>query len=150
MKINQGLNELPGLREPLQRDPGKKVLGKSGDFHSNLMHAEEDGHNARLKDLAKSIEAQGEKLAEKLDIAELRVYKRLISEFLSLALRNSHKFTKENFLDRRGRHRAYAIIKKINSELDELTSEILANEKNNVKILEKIDGLKGLIFDLIL
>ena len=63
---------------------------------------------------------------------------------------HSHSFTKKSFLDRRGRHRVYAIIKKINEELIELTNEVIKSEQNNLSILKKLDDIRGLILDLLL
>lgn len=150
MKINEGLNELPNLREPLNRELHKAGTGKIASFRSNITHAEEVDFNLRLKNLAENIVLQGEKLAKKLDVGELRAYKGLISELLEKVLKGSHKFSKESFLDRRGRHRVYALVKKINNELDELTREVLAKEKDNMRILERIDELRGLVFDILM
>jgi uncharacterized protein YaaR (DUF327 family) len=53
-------------------------------------------------------------------------------------------------LDRRGRHKVFAVIKKVNEELDDLTREVLTDEKDRIKILKKLDDIKGLILDLFL
>jgi uncharacterized protein YaaR (DUF327 family) len=61
---------------------------------------------------------------------------------------NSHKFSRENFLDRRGRHRVYGIVRLVNQKIDELAQELLKAEKNHVRILEKIGEIEGLILDI--
>lgn len=107
-------------------------------------------YEERIRVLADKIQSQGKKLEKKADIRDLKVYKQLISEFLDEAVSHSHSFTKKSFLDRRGRHRVYAIIKKINEELIELTNEVLKSEQDNLSILKKLDDIRGLILDLLL
>ena len=120
----------------------------SGGFLSALHGAEEKNVVERLRGLARDIEAQGEKLAQKVDIRELRVYKKMIAEFLDEAVGKSRKFSKQSYLDRKGRHKVYAIIKKVNEELDELTQDLLRDEKDHISILTRIEEIKGLILDL--
>ncbi len=60
----------------------------------------------------------------------------------------SHKFSRENFLDRRGRHRVYGIIRLIDSNLDELASELVEDEKDHLSILARIGEIRGLLLDI--
>ena len=123
---------------------------QSGDFLGLLKGIEEKDIVARLRVLADDIAEQGKKLADKIDIKELRIYKRMISDFLEEAVGNSRKFSKQSYLDKRGRHKVYAVIKKVNEELDELTREVLSEEKDRIMILKRLDDIKGLILDIIM
>jgi uncharacterized protein YaaR (DUF327 family) len=62
---------------------------------------------------------------------------------------NSHKFSRENLLDRRGRHRVYGIVKEVDTNLDELAQELLKDEKNQINILGKVDEIRGLLLDMV-
>ena len=73
----------------------------------------------------------------------------LIREFMNEVVFRSHKFSRENFLDRRGRHRVYGLIKLIDSNLDELAQELVKDEKDHIAILSKIGELRGLILDIL-
>lgn len=119
-------------------------------FSSHLRKLETQNYEEKIKVLADRITTQGKKLEKKADIGDLKLYKKLISEFLDEAVAHSHSFTKKSFLDRRGRHRVYAIIKKINEGLIELTNEVLKSEQDNISILKKLDDIRGLILDLFL
>lgn len=123
---------------------------KDAAFSSTLRKLEYANYEERIKVLVDKIQSQGKKLEKKADIRDLKIYKQLISEFLDEAVSHSHAFTKKNFLDRRGRHRVFAIIKKINEELIELTNEVLRAEQDNINILKKLDDIRGLILDLFL
>ena len=61
----------------------------------------------------------------------------------------SHKFSRENFLDRRGRHRVYGMIKRVNAALDELAQELMQEEKDHLAILGRIDEIRGLLLDIL-
>ena len=60
----------------------------------------------------------------------------------------SHKFSRENFLDRRGRHRVYGIVKLVNKNLDDIATELVKDEKDNLAILSKVGDIKGLLLDI--
>jgi uncharacterized protein YaaR (DUF327 family) len=60
----------------------------------------------------------------------------------------SHEFSRENFLDRKGRHRVYGIIRLVDKNLDELAQELVKDEKDNLSILEKIGEIRGLLLDI--
>ena len=61
---------------------------------------------------------------------------------------NSHQFSRENFLDRRGRHSVYGIIKKVDQNLDDLAQELMKEEKDHIAILQKVDDIRGLLLDI--
>ena len=60
----------------------------------------------------------------------------------------SHSFSRENFLDRRGRHRVYGIIRLVDETLDELAQELVKEESDNITILNKIGEIRGLLLDI--
>ena len=78
----------------------------------------------------------------------MRKYRALIKEFLNEIINRSHSFARENFLDRRGRHRVYGIIRLIDKNLDELAQALVSDEKDNIEILSKIGEIRGLILDI--
>ncbi|MCX7842852.1 MAG: YaaR family protein [Clostridia bacterium] len=148
MKIGESLNKSPSLSEMPEKDDKRVSENKGVSFQSHLKRAEGNSLDERISSLVRQIMEQGEKLGKKADIRELKAYKNLISEFLDEAVNNSHKFSKKNLLDRRGRHKVYAIVKRVNEELSNLTNEILKSEKDNIKILKSLDDIRGLILDL--
>ena len=78
----------------------------------------------------------------------MKRYRGLIKEFLNEVITRSHSFSRENFLDKRGRHRVYGIIRLIDQNLDELAKELVKDEKDNLDILSKIGEIKGLLLDI--
>ncbi len=120
-----------------------------GDFKfilaSNVSEAE---LSQRLTELLTQIEDQGKKISKKTDIRDMRRYRALIKDFLNEVVNRSHEFSRENFLDRRGRHRVYGIIRQVDDVLDSLAQELVKEEKDNIAILNKIDEIRGLLLDI--
>ena len=121
----------------------------SGEFDFTLKRIASEGLATRLSGLMAEITEWGNKIAEHPDIRDLKKYRALVGEFINEVVTNSHEFSRENFLDRRGRHRVYGIVRLVNQELDELAQELLKNEKNHIAILDKIDQIRGLLLDII-
>ena len=112
--------------------------GAQKAFKNKLMEIEQEHIREELKILYNKIETQTNKLQDSLFIEDLVEYKGLVRDFLDISVNNSHVFYKENSLDRRGRHRVYSLVKKVDKELDELTKDFLDIEGNRIKILQKL------------
>lgn len=94
------------------------------------------------------INAQGEKIAKHMDIKDMRKYRELVKGFLNEIVSRSHEFSRENFLDRRGRHRVYGIVKLVDKNLDDLANELVKEEKDHIAIVSRIDDIRGLLLDI--
>jgi uncharacterized protein YaaR (DUF327 family) len=148
LKVSDLLNNSASLAGRPIRDESKLKAGRSADFRNQLVKAEGSNYEQHLERLVNEIFKQGESLAKRIDVGELRIYRRLISEFLDVALGNSKMFSKQSLLDRRGRRKVYAIIKNINTDLDLLTQDVMTGEKENISLLQRLDDIRGLILDL--
>lgn len=109
---------------------------------------DEEGLQERLNLLFQDITMQGKKISKHTDVKDMKRYRALIKEFLNEVVNRSHKFSRENFLDRRGRHRVYGIIRLIDQNLDELAAELMKEEKDNLAILQKVDEIRGMLLDI--
>lgn len=125
------------------------ALPVDGDFKFTLTsHIQEKDLQNKLNGLMEDISAQGEKIAKHMDIKDMRRYRGLIKEFMNEIVTRSHEFSRENFLDRRGRHRVYGIIRQVDKNLDDLASELMQEEKDHIGILNRIDEIRGLLLDI--
>ena len=113
---------------------------------SNIEEAE---LQAKVQSLLDDITTQGELLSKHMDVRDMRKYRELVKDFLNEVVYRSHKFSRENFLDRRGRHRVYGIIRLIDSNLDELAQELMKDEKDHISILGRIGEIRGLLLDIL-
>ncbi|NLC19406.1 MAG: YaaR family protein [Clostridiales bacterium] len=121
-----------------------------GSFKFTLIsRIEEQDLRARLNAMMEEIQAQGKKIAKHVDVRDLKHYRELIRQFLNEIVSRSHKFSRENFLDKKGRHRVYAMIRLVDKNLDELAAELIKEEKDHILILSKVDEITGLLLDIL-
>lgn len=111
-------------------------------------HVEGAELQARLQTLMEEITMQGDRLAKRRDVKDMKHYRRLVKEFMNEVVTHSHAFSRENFLDRRGRHRVYGIVKLVNKNLDDLAGELVKDEKDHLSTLSKVGEIRGLLLDI--
>lgn len=120
-----------------------------GNFKFTLVsRIEEQELQNALAHMMEEITRQGEKLSKHRDIKDMKRYRALIKDFLNEVVNRSHAFSRENFLDRKGRHRVYGIIRLIDENLDQLAQELVKDEQDNLAILSKIGEIRGLLLDI--
>lgn len=136
--------------EKLTQTQAKPVQESHDDtFRFTLIsNIEEKELQGRLSTMMADITQQGEKIAKHMDIRDMRKYREMIKNFMNEIVNRSHEFSRENFLDRRGRHRVFGIIRQVDKNLDELATELLKDEKDNITILGKVNEIQGLLLDI--
>ena len=128
----------------------KQTNASDGAFKFTLIsNIQEADIQAKVSALVNEISEQGKKISKRTDIRDMKRYRELVKSFLSEVVYRSHKFSRENFLDRRGRHRVYGIIRLIDENLDELEEELLKEEKDNLAILTRVCEIEGLLLDIL-
>ena len=110
---------------------------------------EEEGLAERLNLMMQEIVMQGDKIVKRMDVRDMRRYRTLIKDFMNEIVNRSHKFSRENCLDRRGRHRVYGIIRLVDEKLDELAQALVSDECDKIAILAKVDEIRGLLLDIL-
>lgn len=132
-----------------QVQPKAPVPETDGSFKFTLIsNIEEQELQSRLHVMMEEITHQGKRLTKHMDVRDMKKYRLLIKNFMNEIVNHSHKFSRENFLDRRGRHRVYGMIKLIDENLDALAVELIKDEKDQIAILNKIDEIRGLLLDI--
>lgn len=119
------------------------------DFKFTLSSKIEDVDlKEKLNNIMGQIDEQGKKLADHMDIMDMKKYRGLVKDFINEVVNRSHSFNRENFLDRRGRHRVYGMIKLVDKNLDDLAQELVSEEKDHLSILGRVDEIRGLLLDI--
>jgi len=159
MKVGEASGQMPEL--PSER---RKVRGKDGGgparsvagggkveapaFGEALLDASRGTVVRALDQILDELARQGEKLAAAQNFDELEKYKSLVQEFLKKITQGVGRL---HFSDG-GTHgqtaRVHVILKKVDLELDALTREVLARQNTPLKILERLDQIRGLLLDL--
>lgn len=132
----------------LQEVKAQKEKNVDDTFEFTLNKVDDEGFQQRLNKMMEDITVQGKKLADHMDIRDMKQYRSMVTDFMNEIVSRSHKFSRQNFLDKRGRHRVYGIVKLVNKNLDELAQNLIAKEKDHLGILAKVDEIKGLLLDI--
>ena len=94
IKVNQAA--------PVTQAPQTEVNQVSdGTFKFMLAsNIEEQELQTRLSSMMEEITRQGDKLSKKMDVRDMKRYRGLIKDFMNEIVNRSHKFSRENFLDK--------------------------------------------------
>ena len=142
IKVNQ-------VEQTVQTQQQSNVQQTDDTFRFMLAsNIEEAGLADRLNLMMEEIVMQGDKITKRMDVKDMRRYRALIKDFMNEIVNRSHKFSRENFLDRRGRHRVYGIVRLVDEKLDELAQELMKEEKDEIAILAKVGEIRGLPLDI--
>lgn len=142
IKVNQ-------VEQTVQTQQQSNVQQTDDTFRFMLAsNIEEAGLADRLNLMIEEIVMQGDKITKRMDVKDMRRYRALIKDFMNEIVNRSHKFSRENFLDRRGRHRVYGIVRLVDEKLDELAQELMKEEKDEIAILAKVGEIRGLLLDI--
>ena len=142
IKVNQ-------VKQTVQTQQQSNVQQTDDTFRFMLAsNIEEAGLADRLNLMMEEIVMQGDKITKRMDVKDMRRYRTLIKDFMNEIVNRSHKFSRENFLDRRGRHRVYGIVRLVDEKLDELAQELMKEEKDKIAILAKVGEIRGLLLDI--
>lgn len=137
------------IQQSVQMQPTQTAQPTDDTFQFMLAsNIEEAGLAERLNLMMQEITMQGDKIVKRMDVTDMKKYRALIKEFMNEIVNRSHKFSRENFLDRRGRHRVYGIIRLVDEKLDELAQELVKEECDKIAILAKVDEIRGLLLDI--
>ena len=137
IKVNQ-------VEQTVQTQQQSNVQQTDDTFRFMLAsNIEEAGLADRLNLMMEEIVMQGDKITKRMDVKDMRRYRALIKDFMNEIVNRSHKFSRENFLDRRGRHRVYGIVRLVDEKLDELAQELMKEEKDEIAILAKVGEIRG-------
>ena len=138
------------IQQAVQPEVKSTTAATDGAFKFTLVsNLEEQGLKERLMLMMEDITAQGKRLGKHMDVRDMKRYRALIKDFMNEIVSRSHEFTRENFLDRRGRHRVYGMVRLVNEKLDELAQELIKDEKDNLAILSRIDEIRGILLDVL-
>ena len=130
---------------------GKKIHKlNAGAFSDTFGGFERENEREQLEKKLQDISQKGKFVKDRMDLRDLMEYKTLITEFLERTVRFSHKYSKETKFGRDGSYKVIGMVSKVNEELEALTVELMNDQKDKLKIVEKISGIQGLLVDMLM
>ncbi|ABR47017.1 protein of unknown function DUF327 [Alkaliphilus metalliredigens QYMF] len=142
-----GVNPMELLHK-LEGSPRSTKAAPKQEFISKLEGIKSEQVRDHLQKLYNEITVQSDRISDKLHLSDVIQYKKLVREFMDVAVKNSHHFSKQNFLDRRGRHRVYSIVKNVDRELESITQDFLKQEVDRLSIIKRLDDIRGMLLDV--
>lgn len=142
------INDVSMTQQQIENKQGSSSSSDENFKFTLISNIKEKDLQVKLKDMIEQINDQGDKIAKHMDIKDMRRYRQLVKGFMNEIVSRSHEFSRENFLDRRGRHRVYGIVKLVDKNLDDLAEELMKEEKDHLAIVSRIDDIRGLLLDI--
>ncbi len=112
----------------------------------NRLQAQERGRN--LDEVIAKLEEIGQRLAKTFSFYDLKEYKETLTLFLGETEKETYRIQEETYWSKWGKPKLYQTIHLINKEVEELSSLVLAKQKDTFKVLKQLDYIKGLLIDL--
>jgi uncharacterized protein YaaR (DUF327 family) len=118
------------------------------DFSDVLEQQEPLLWQESLNKLLRQLDEVGSRLSRSFSLYDLRNYKDLLQHFLKETQGRVYVMRQQIGWSRFGKSKLYQRIERINLELDELTKITLNQQKDPLKMLNKLDEIRGLLVDL--
>lgn len=101
-----------------------------------------------LNKVLRQMDDLGGRLVRSFSLGDLKNYKDLLRHFLKETQGKVYVMRQQVGWSRFGKSKLYQRIERINLELDELTKITLSQQKDPIKMLNKLDEIRGLLVDL--
>ncbi len=123
----------------------RKVVAEKKDFSQSFSQERHKKSEEQLNKMIEDIKKRGSKLITTKTYVDVIMYKKMIKEYLESIL----KFMYETKKDISFWQTQYFItVDTVDLKLQELTQELLADEKGNINIAATIDEIQGMIVDI--
>ena len=147
MKVGQGI-VLPKEISFSQKEAKSIELTS---FQQIMTEKQSSVTKQHLNTLLEGITKQGERLTRSRSLKDLHEYKKLIKSFLQMVVQHGLSLEETaSFAYSSSRERKLKVIKEIDTKLLELSEEMVKQEDQNIRLLDNIGEIKGLLIDLYL
>ncbi|MTI67932.1 MAG: DUF327 family protein [Firmicutes bacterium] len=127
--------------------PSRKIKSRSkmDSFSQQFQNAKHKQDKEHLNKLFNKIKKKGKQVIDTQNIKAAYEYKKYIKEYLEYVLNCSYNVKK---LSSMWGGEPLSIIDTINDELDSLVKLILKEEKETLKVVDKVSKIQGLLIDI--
>lgn len=148
MRINSKRSLDNSISAGNKQDVSRIIPPDAKDFPDVLQQRQASPWNQNLQDLLQRLDEIGARLAKSFSIYDLKSYKEVLRDFLNETQRKAYALRENTGWTRQGKSRIYQCIERIDQELEELSQLVLSKQQNSLKILDKLDQIRGLLVDL--
>jgi uncharacterized protein YaaR (DUF327 family) len=123
----------------------RKVVATKKEFSQSFNQAKERKSQEQLKKMVDEIKSRGNRLVVTKTYADVRMYKKMIKEYLESVLQYMYDTQKDISF---WQTQYFITVDTVDKKLEELTSQLLGSEAENINIASTIDEIQGLIVDI--
>ncbi|HWR31063.1 MAG TPA: YaaR family protein [Negativicutes bacterium] len=131
-----------------ETEPRHKIESTQRGFSVDLSKEADQQVRERLEELLGKIQQQGKRLGQTPTFSELKSYRELVKKFMSEAVGQMYDVESGTGWDRRGRQKAYTLVKKVDETLESLTEDVRQGQQRQLAILDKMDSIRGMLVDM--
>lgn len=107
---------------------------------------DEEKQEESFEQMMAQVEEEGKLLVAHPDEKHLKLYRESVKKFLNAMIKKAFKI---KVVEGRGPNpKLYVVIEKIEGKLEELAVNVLAQQKQPLRILAQVEELRGLLLDL--
>ena len=123
----------------------RRVVPNKKDFSQSFNQARDRKSQEQLKRMMDDIKKKGNRLVITKTYADVRMYKKMIKEYLESVLQFMYDTKKDISF---WQTQYFITVDTVDAKLEELTQMLLGEEKENLNVAATIDEIQGLIVDI--
>lgn len=129
----------------IKKEEEKISVGGKKSFSQSFSFARDSKSEEQLKEMLQDIKKKGDRLSVTKCYSDVRAYKRMIKEYLESVLSHMYAVKKDNSF---WQTQYFITVDIIDNKLEELTKELMEEEKDKIEIASTVDYITGLIIDI--
>ena len=122
-----------------------KKLKEINKFSDKLNSLKQSSSLEDIKRNLESVKKAGERLVLTQNYGDISIYKNAVKEYLKSVVDNMYSLDKNSSF---WEHQYYKNVKIVDSKLEDMTSKLISEEKENIDIVSTVDMIQGLLIDM--
>ncbi|PBE37039.1 hypothetical protein BGU53_15260 [Clostridioides difficile] len=122
-----------------------KKLKENNKFSDRLNSLKQSSSLEDIKRNLESVKKAGERLVLTQNYGDISIYKNAVKEYLKSVVDNMYSLDKNSSF---WEHQYYKNVKIVDSKLEDMTSKLISEEKENIDIVSTVDMIQGLLIDM--
>ncbi|MBB6624847.1 YaaR family protein [Clostridium gasigenes] len=123
----------------------RKIVSEKKDFSQSFNQARDRKSEEQLNKMIEEINKRGNRLVTTKTYGDVIAYKKMIKEYLASILKFMYDTKKDVSF---WQTQYFVTVETIDERLEELTKELMAEERENLNVAATIDEIQGLIVDI--
>ncbi|MFL0250776.1 YaaR family protein [Clostridium neuense] len=137
--------EISGIRRNTSVKKENKTITTKKDFSRSFNFAQQKKSEEQLKQMQEDIKKKGNRLAITKCFVDVNAYKNLIKEYLQSVLNYMYSVKKDISF---WQTQYFITVETVDKKLEELTEQIMSEEREKLNVASTIDDITGLIVDM--